>query len=112
MERYRIAEQSDRRLHILRLLLSADYAMPHTVLMRALYDYGHTVSTDGIHTDLSELQELALLTHAKQGAITVATITQKGVDVAMGRTAVSGVRRPTVDEVKELNDWTEKHHGG
>lgn len=105
-------EQYDRRLHILRLLLSADYAMPHTVLISALQDYGHTVSTDGIHDDLSELHTLDLLTHERQGTMTVATLTQKGVDVAMGRETVAGIRRPSIDEVNEMKAFMEKHHGG
>ena len=105
-------ERSDRLLHILRLLVSADYAMPHTVIISALHDHGHTVSTTGIHTDLDDLTVLNLLTHKEQGVMTVATITQKGVDVAMGREPISGIRRPTIDEVTELKTFMESHYGG
>lgn len=104
--------KADRLLHILRLLLSADYAMPHTVIISALQDYGHTVSTDGIHNDLNTLQDLELLTHEPQGSMTVATLTQKGVDVAHGRETIVGIRRPTVDEIKEMDTFMENHHGG
>ena len=104
-------EQADRRLHILRLLLSADYAMPHPVIISALYDYGHTIGTDGIHTDIQDLQELGLLNSEKQGVTTVVALTQQGVDVGMGRTVIEGVRRPTVDEIIEIKEFMEKHHG-
>lgn len=87
----------DRRLAILRLLESQEgYRANDSVLHTALDRLGHSVSRDVVRGDLSWLEEQGLLsTELIAGTVLVATATQRGADVATGRTRHPGVKRPS-----------------
>lgn len=90
----RLAE--DRRLVILRLLAEAPgYAGNESILHRAAATFGHVVSRDVIRTDLSWLAEQGLVVVEEIASIMVATVTQRGLDVAAGTATVPGVQRPS-----------------
>mgnify|MGYP001497775616 CR=1 FL=1 len=79
---------ADRRLVVLRLLEQApDYRGNAFLLQRALDGFGHAVGMDRLGTDLAWLAEQDLLK-------LIATLTQRGADVAHGRVVVPGVARP------------------
>lgn len=88
----------DRRLVILKLLLEdAGGSHNHAVLQSALKTWGHTVSRDVVKTDLAWLAEQGLVVVQKVGdadAYHVATITDRGCDVACGAATVPGIKRP------------------
>ena len=88
--------EADRRLVILKLLQdSAGYACNEHLLGALLGSFGHLVPSDRLRTDLAWLAEQSLIQVAEVGGIEIATISQRGLDVANGRAHVPGVKRPT-----------------
>jgi DeoR/GlpR family transcriptional regulator of sugar metabolism len=87
----------NRRLTILRLLeQQPDYSLNDAVIQLSLGPFAHNVSRDVVHTDLRWLEEQGLVTvDVVAGTCWVAKITTRGVDVALGRTVVPGVQRPS-----------------
>ena len=86
---------ADRRLVVLRLLEQApDYRGNAYLLQSALTTFGHTVGMDRLATELAWLEEQGLLAVETVGSVTIATLTQRGADVAAGRSVVPGVKRP------------------
>jgi hypothetical protein len=88
-------ETEDRRLVLLRGLEHAvQYKANAYLLRRYCQSIGHTVSADRLEQDLAWLAEQGLLDCARVEGVTVATLTQRGLDVANGSAAVPGVQRP------------------
>lgn len=85
------------RLGILRVLAEAPgYAANDSVLTSALNALGLTVTRDQMRTQLSWIEEQRLITTiAPTATLTVATITERGADVAKGVAVVPGVQRPS-----------------
>ncbi|RMT61670.1 hypothetical protein ALP43_03224 [Pseudomonas azotoformans] len=87
--------RQDIRLVILRLLAEMTaYRANSSVLTMALDNYGHTLSRDQVKTELHWLQEQGALTLDDVGPVLVATLTERGQDVAAGRARVPGIKRP------------------
>jgi len=85
----------DIRLVVLRVLADMPaYRANSSVLTVALDRFGHATSRDQVKTELHWLSEQGLLTIEDIGAVLVATITERGTDVARGRAQVPGVARP------------------
>ena len=85
----------DLRLVILASLQQdADYSHNEFVLHRMAGALGHSVSVDKFRTQLSWLEEQGLITTVRAGDVIVAKLTQRGEDVALGRTVTHGVQRP------------------
>jgi hypothetical protein len=85
----------DIRLVVLRLLADMPaYRTNSSVLTVALDRFGHATTRDQVKTELYWLAEQGLLTIEDIGAVLVATITERGADVARGRAQVPGVARP------------------
>lgn len=88
-------QTQDRRLVLLKALENAaQYKANGFLLRRYCEAVGHVVSADQVATDLAWLAEQGLLTRQDEGAVTVATLTARGLDVATGRAHVPGVARP------------------
>ncbi|UZE21837.1 ArsR family transcriptional regulator [Pseudomonas sp. B21-056] len=87
--------RQDYRLVILRLLVEmTGYRANSSVLTMALDNYGHTLSRDQVKTELHWLAEQGALTLADVGPVLVATLTERGQDIAAGRARVPGIKRP------------------
>lgn len=87
--------RADVRLVALRLLAEMPaYRSNSSVLTMALERYGHAVSRDQVKTELRWLEEQGLVTVEDLDTVFVATLTERGQDVANGRTMVPGVKRP------------------
>lgn len=85
----------DRRLVILRLLLeSGGYTANEYMIKTMLPQLGHHVSSDRVQTDLAWLQEQQLLHVSDVAGVCIATLTDRGQDVANGAATVPGVKRP------------------
>lgn len=85
----------DRRLVILRLLSELQqYRANSSVLAMALQRFGHACTRDQVKTELAWLAEQTLVQVDDLGAVLVATVTERGLDVACGRAVVPGVARP------------------
>jgi len=94
-------QAEDRRFYILRLLAkSPDYSHNNGVIQTVLGEVGHRVSRDVIRSDIEWLNRMGLVTVKWVGddAYQVATATERGLDAAIGRAIVPGVRRPDPGE--------------
>jgi len=87
----------DRRLAILRLLSEQQgYSLNDSVLHDALEQLGHSVPRAIVRDDMNWLAERDLVSiETVAGRVAVATLTERGADVAAGRTRVEGVKRPS-----------------
>lgn len=84
------------RITLLRLLEeSAGYTLNESILSDGTEPYGFTPSRDRVRTELSWLAEQGLVDLDDDPGIMVATLTARGIDVALGRVSVPGIRRPT-----------------
>lgn len=84
-----------RRLTILRCLHEqADFRLNESVLLDELHAYSFNLSADELRGELSWLVEQSLLMQDKIGNLVIAELTERGADVAMGRTVTYGVKRP------------------
>lgn len=89
----RLAE--DRRLAILRLLeRSSRYEANQSLIAAALRDFGHAVSHDQVRDDLAWLEQQGLATVEEIATISIARLTQRGLETAAGIVVTPGVKRP------------------
>lgn len=93
--RFKDHVREDRRLQILVLLESSGgYGASHFLLHAALNGYGHEVPMDTLVSDLSWLEQQALLNLENMNPAIIARLTQRGADVALGRVIEPGIKRP------------------
>lgn len=87
---------ADRRLVILRSLNEIQgYSANDSILNDVLFTFGHNISRDEVRTHIRWLEEQGLVMVQKIGERTlVASVTERGVDVATGKARVDGVKRP------------------
>jgi DNA-binding transcriptional ArsR family regulator len=88
--------REDERLVILRLLArQISYKANSSVLTFAMDNLGHAIARDTVKTHLHWLTEQALVSIEEPvEGVLVATLTERGHDVARGRAVVPGVARP------------------
>lgn len=93
-------KDSHRRRAILKMLAEdVDYAINDSLMQAGLDAVGHGVSRDRVLGDFSWLAEQGLIKEQRiDDHMTLATITQRGLDVAKGRADVHGVERPLPGE--------------
>jgi len=85
----------DVRLVSLRILSEMPgYRANSSVIANLLDQFGHSVTRDQVKTELRWLEEQGLLTIEDAGSVLVATLQERGQDVATGRATVDGVARP------------------
>lgn len=92
-------QNQDQRFLILVSLIHMGFDGNELMLKTALDAYGHRVSSDAMLAHLGFLEAVGLVELSKIGSITKAKLTGKGQDVAEGREAVDGVRRPKAGEL-------------
>lgn len=84
-----------RRLNILQLLKEdPDYSANDDLLQELLAACGYGVSLDVVRSDLAWLEEQQLITRRDLPGCTVATLRNRGIDVASGVASVPGIARP------------------
>ncbi|MFN3513445.1 MAG: hypothetical protein ACK41C_10390 [Phenylobacterium sp.] len=84
------------RIAILRVLAAAPaWKANSSILHSATDELGLTATRDQIRTELAWLAEQRLVATSDMGGLVVATLTERGMDVAEGRTTVPGVQRPS-----------------
>jgi hypothetical protein len=85
----------DVRLVTLRILSEMPgYRANSSVIANLLDQFGHSVTRDQVKTELRWLEEQGLLTIEDAGSVLVATLQERGQDVATGRAVVDGVAKP------------------
>ncbi|MCL2524568.1 MAG: ArsR family transcriptional regulator [Betaproteobacteria bacterium] len=87
--------RADRRLVMLRTLAEMPgYAANSSILAGALDKLGHAATRDAVKADLRWLAEVGLVTIEEAGSVLVATLSDRGQDVAEGKARVDGVAKP------------------
>jgi hypothetical protein len=88
--------QADQRLVILRLLAEQiAYKANSSVLTMRMDQLGHALTRDQVRTHIGWLHEQGLVVADDPvPGVTVAMLTERGMDVAKGRAVVHGVARP------------------
>lgn len=97
MSKYADFISADRRLVILRILFEMPtYRANSSVLHSVLDQWGHEPSRDQVKGELRWLEEQGLVTidDVAAGAVLLARLTERGIDVQAGRARVDGVKRP------------------
>ena len=88
-------QTEDRRLTILLgLKHAAEYTSNAFLLRSFCATLGHVVSADRLETDLVWLEEQGLVVLKGNERVRVATLKERGLDVAIGAATVPGVKRP------------------
>jgi hypothetical protein len=82
------------RLSILRALDALNYSSNDSMIKDSCHDFGNTMSSDQVRTQLGWLAEQSLVTIKRKGNYMIATLTSRGQDVAQGTSFVDGVKRP------------------
>lgn len=95
--RFRTHFASHLRLAILGLLAEAPgYSLNAAIATDALGSLGLGASRDQVRSEIAWLAEQGLVTGDElPGGLVVATLTERGQDVASGRATVPGVQRPS-----------------
>lgn len=95
MKTYKDFQTEDRRLVLLKgLENSAQYRANAFLLRRYCDAVGHVVGADRIEQDIAWLDEQGLVERSRANDVTLARLTERGLDVATGRTQVPGVQQP------------------
>jgi Fe2+ or Zn2+ uptake regulation protein len=93
---YQQTVQEHLRITILKMLVDdPDYTMNDSIITDLMPDFGHSPSRDQVRTELSWLKDQGLVQYDNHPRIIIASLTQRGADVALGRTTVPGVKRPS-----------------
>ena len=86
----KIAERDRRRAILAALMVAPSYMMQARALREQIFLVGYSVSLDRLATDCSWLAEQGLIEWSND----VATLTDRGADVVLGRAQTPGVKRP------------------
>lgn len=87
--------RKDMRLVLLRILLEMPgYRANSSVLAGMLHQLGHSPTRDQVKTELRWLAEQGLMTIDEVASVLVVTLSERGQDVAEGRSVVDGVAKP------------------
>ena len=85
----------DRRLVMLRVLANSHgYSANEYTIEAVLEDLGHVISNDLLRGEIAWLAEQQLITTSQVGGVTIAKITQRGLDIARGKAMHPDVQRP------------------
>jgi len=88
-------QTENRRLYLLKTLkLSADYRMSDMLLQSALTALGYGASLAVIRGDIAWLEQQGLLSTEAVPGMTLAKLSNEGVDVADGVSHTPGIARP------------------
>jgi hypothetical protein len=85
---------SDIRMALLQFLSEGSYSQNESILQDLLRRTGRMASADKVRTELSWLREQGLILTEDVYNTWVASITQRGLDVATGVASAPGVKRP------------------
>ncbi|MGP5553508.1 VpaChn25_0724 family phage protein [Psychrobacter celer] len=89
---------ADQRLALLQALVACNNDANQNILQTCLAQYGHSIGMDLVRNHMLWLEEQGLVRinrlDAGASELFVATITQRGLDVANGLSVVDGVKKP------------------
>ena len=87
--------EEHRRLSILRVLAAGGYSANESLIRDVVESHGVAATRDQVRGAIAWLAEQQLVTSETIAGLVIATLTQRGHDVAAGRAAYPGVKRPS-----------------
>jgi hypothetical protein len=88
--------QQDRRLSILRTLQNAEgYTANDSIVTRVVNMRGVTSTRDQVRSEIIWLGEQAMVKHETVEATMIATLTGRGLEIALGRATHPDITRPS-----------------
>lgn len=91
-----------RRTLIQLLAYDVDYSLNDNLLYSAVEGLGKTLTRDQLANHLGWLTEQNLISTRKIASMTIATLTDRGLDVAKGKVRIHGVRDLRPSELHEI----------
>lgn len=96
----------DRRLRILQVLAGLSGYMTNLSLLKDLLElWGHWVSSQELKDELAWLAAADLVQLRATGITELAALTERGLDVAVDRVRVQGVKRPEPGTIGKKSMW-------
>lgn len=92
----RIAESDRRRAILAALSIATGYALPYRNMRAQVEAIGYTISLDLLRADIAWLSEMGLVDPLELDHV---RLTDRGLDIVLGRAQVPGVRRPEPGEL-------------
>lgn len=96
MNAHKIIESDRRRAILAALSLASAYTLPHRSLRAQVEAIGYALSLDLLRAEIAWLSEIGLV---DQLELDHARLTDRGLDIVLGRAKVPGVRRPEPGEL-------------
>ena len=85
----------NHRLSILKALSACEeYRANESIIQTICHKYGASISADGVLGHLAWLDEAGLVVMENLSDYTIATLTQRGLEVREGKATHPGVKRP------------------
>lgn len=91
--------QEQRLVMLQALATDGDYRINDLMLYTWLEQVALEISMDKLRTQMRWLEEQELVTIEQMGSMLIATLTERGLDIAKGRARVDGVARPAPGSV-------------
>lgn len=92
----KIAEADRRRAILAALSLAAAYTLPERGLRAQVEAVGYIASLDVLRADIAWLSDIGLVDRLELDHV---RLTDRGLDIVLGRAQVPGVRRPEPGEL-------------
>lgn len=86
--------KEQRRLILQALEQDTDYRVNDIMLQAWLEEFSMDISIDKLHTELQWLEEQGLISLEQIKTMQIATLTQRGLDLAQGKSQNPNVARP------------------
>jgi len=87
--------EAHRRLSILRVLAEGGYSANESLIRDVVETFGVGATRDQVRGAIAWLADQGLVTAEAIAGLTIARITERGLDVAHGRASYPGVKRPS-----------------
>ena len=98
MSNYTSTLSKHRRLAILKFLAdSPEYTSNASILVEICNQFGVTSTRDQVAGDIAWMSENGMVTYEDHSGFLVATITERGSEIARGKARHEGVQRPRPD---------------
>ncbi len=99
---HNLINQDTRRSILTLLALDSDYQLNQELIGMALEANGKTVTADTLSNQLSWLAEQDFITLETLSALKIATLTDRGLEIAKGKSRVAGVRDLRPSEIAHI----------
>lgn len=98
-----IMRQYNRRAILTLLAYDNDYRLSADMIVDGLRANGQTITHDQLLSEMHWLAEQGFITLTTIAVLTIATLTDRGLDIARGQTRAPGIRDLRPSEIHEMS---------